>query len=48
MRSIAFSVFSAGAPLGAALGSTTGAVVTQLSQFVFSLSSRESDLLLAD
>jgi len=34
MRSVAFAVFAAGAPLGAAVGNTLGAVVTQLSESV--------------
>jgi len=34
MRSIAFATFAAGAPLGAAVGNTLGAVLTQLSESV--------------
>ena len=34
MRSIAFATFAAGAPLGAAVGNTLGAILTQLSESV--------------
>ena len=34
MRSVAFATFGAGAPLGAAVGNTLGAVLTQLSESV--------------
>jgi MFS family permease len=34
MRTIAFATFAAGAPLGAAVGNTLGAVLTQLSESV--------------
>ena len=34
MRSVAFATFAAGAPLGAALGNTLGAILTQLSELV--------------
>jgi MFS family permease len=32
MRSVAFATFAAGAPLGAAIGNTFGAVLTQLTE----------------
>lgn len=34
MRSVAFATFAAGAPLGAAVGNTLGAILTQLSESV--------------
>lgn len=49
MRSIAFATFAAGAPLGAAVGNTLGAVLTQLSEsvacFTASPSFSESSLI---
>ena len=35
IRSIAFATFAAGAPVGAAIGSTIGGVLTQLTEYVF-------------